>query len=93
MIRSFTDKATALIFQGRFARSLPQEIQPLALRKLRAIDSAVHIEDLRIPTGNRLERLQGQRSGQWSIRINVRWRICFEFVEGDALNVGIVDYH
>jgi proteic killer suppression protein len=93
MIRSFTDKTTARIYQGRFVRTLPLEIQPQAHRKLQAIDAATRIEDLRFPTGNRLEALQGQRSGQWSIRINARWRICFEFVDGDALNVGIVDYH
>ncbi|RFU46809.1 type II toxin-antitoxin system RelE/ParE family toxin [Paraburkholderia sp. DHOC27] len=93
MITSFGNKATALIFSGAFARSLPVEIQAVAHRKLLMIDATVSIEDLYAPPGNRLEALQGQRSGQWSIRINAKWRICFHFVEGHSLNVEIVDYH
>lgn len=93
MITTFGDKATALLFRGCFVRSLPTQIQSIAHRKLLMIDAAVSIEDLYTPPGNRLEALQGQRSGQWSIRINAQWRICFHFVDGEALNVEIVDYH
>ncbi|RAS38072.1 type II toxin-antitoxin system RelE/ParE family toxin [Paraburkholderia bryophila] len=93
MIKTFSDKATARIFQGEFVRSLPLQIQPLARRKLLMIDAAHSIRDLRAPPGNRLEALQGERSEQWSIRINAQWRICFGFVGEHALNVEIADYH
>jgi proteic killer suppression protein len=73
-------------------RSLPLHIQALAHKKLRAINSALRVEDLRVPQGNRLEALQGLRIGQWSIRINAQWRICFNFIDGEAMNVEIVDY-
>jgi proteic killer suppression protein len=93
MITTFGDKATAAIFQGKFVHSLPLHMQALARRKLFMIDAAGSIRNLHAPPGNRLEALQGQRSGQWSIRINAQWRICFHFVDGEALNVEIVDYH
>jgi proteic killer suppression protein len=93
MITSFGNKTTALLFTGAFVRSLPVQIQSTAHRKLRMIDAAVSIEDLRVPPGNRLEALQGRRSGQWSMRITAQWRICFHFADGHALNVEIVDYH
>ncbi|HZZ12804.1 MAG TPA: type II toxin-antitoxin system RelE/ParE family toxin [Paraburkholderia sp.] len=93
MITTFGDKATARIFQGRVVHTLPAYIQTLARRKLLLIDAAESIQDLHAPPGNPLEALQGQRSGPWSIRINAQWRICFHFVEGEALNVEIVDYH
>jgi toxin HigB-1 len=93
MISTFGDKATALVFSGGFARTLPAHIQPLAHRKLKMIDAAAAPADLLAPPGNRLEALQGERSGQWSIRINDQWRICFYFSGGEALNVEIVDYH
>jgi proteic killer suppression protein len=93
MITTFGDKATALLFRGGFVRSLPRQIQSIAHRKLLMIDAAVSVEDLYTPPGNRLEALQGVRSGQWSIRINVQWRICFHFASGEALNVEVVDYH
>ncbi|ASV98407.1 type II toxin-antitoxin system RelE/ParE family toxin [Paraburkholderia aromaticivorans] len=93
MIATFGDKATASIFQGRFVYSLPLHMPTLARRKLLMIDSAESVRDLHAPPGNRLEAPQGQRSGQWSIRINAQWRICFHFVDGQALNVEIVDYH
>jgi toxin HigB-1 len=93
MVTTFGDKATARIFQGKFVQSLPLHIQALARRKLLMIDAARSIRNLHAPPGNRLESLQGQRSGQWSIRINAQWRICFHFVDGEALNVEIVDYH
>ena len=93
MITTFGDKATAAIFHGKFVYSLPLHMQQLAHRKLLMIDAADSVRDLHAPPGNRLEALQGQRSGQWSIRINAQWRICFYFVDGEALNVEIVDYH
>lgn len=93
MITTFGDKATAVLFRGGFVRSLPPQIQSAAHRKLLMIDAALSVEDLYTPPGNRLEALQGLRSGQWSIRINAQWRICFHFVDGEALNVEVVDYH
>lgn len=93
MITTFGDKATARIFQGKFVHSLPLHMPALARRKLLMIDAAHSIHSLHAPPGNRLEALQGQRSGQWRIRIDAQWRICFHFVDGEALNVEIVDYH
>ncbi|CAE6701752.1 Toxin HigB-1 [Paraburkholderia domus] len=93
MITTFGDKATAALFEEEFIRSLPPQIQDMARRKLHLIDAAETIEDLHSPPGNRLELLQGRRSGQWSIRINAQWRICFHFAGGNAMNVEIVDYH
>jgi toxin HigB-1 len=72
---------------------LPQDIQQVSYRKLRMLNNAVTLDDLRIPPANRLEKLSGDRSGQYSIRINDQWRICFEWIDGDAYNVEIVDYH
>jgi proteic killer suppression protein len=72
---------------------LPQDIQQVALRKLRMLNRAVTLNDLRVPPANRLEELTGDRAGQYSIRINEQWRICFDWRDGDALNVEIVDYH
>lgn len=71
----------------------PHEIQERALRKLRQLDAAVDVDDLRCPPGNHLERLRGNREGQMSIRINQQWRICFAFIKGNAYEVEIVDYH
>jgi len=68
-------------------------VQRIALRKLRQLDAAVTLEDLRVPPGNRLERLRGDRAGEWSIRVNDQWRICFRWTGGDAYDVQIVDYH
>ncbi len=93
MIRTFRDKATAILFSGRFVKRLPREIQPRALDKLRMLHSAVSLEDLRVPPGNHLEPLRGDRSGQWSIRINDQWRICFRWEKGHAWDVEITDYH
>ena len=87
MFESFADKRTAAIFQGLEVRGLPREIQGAARRKLKIVDA------LRVPPGNRLEPLKGDRRGQWSIRINDRWRICFRWKDGIALDVEIVDYH
>ena len=93
MIRTFKDKETQKIFERQRSRKLPSDIQQVALRKLRMLNRAETLQDLRVPPANRLERLMGNRDGQYSIRINDQWRICFEWQEGDALNVEIVDYH
>jgi proteic killer suppression protein len=93
MIKSFADRETESIWSGRRSRRLPGEIQVIALRKLRLINAANSVNDLRIPPGNRLEMLKGNRSGQYSIRINDQWRICFTWQEGEANNVEIADYH
>lgn len=93
MIGSFASRETEIIWQGGKPRKLPGDIQEPALRKLMLIEAAVSIQDLRHPPGNRLEPLRGERKGQWSIRINRQWRICFEWRDGYAENVEIVDYH
>lgn len=93
MIRSFADKQTAAVFDGHRVRALPTHVQHVARRKLKAIDAAKEIDDLRAPPGNRLEKLSGDRSGQWSIRINDQWRLCFRWANGDAHDAAIVDYH
>jgi proteic killer suppression protein len=93
MIRSFLGRETALIWEGIRSRRLPPDIQPVALRKLRMLNNARMIEDMRVPPGNRLEALKGFRKGQWSIRINQQWRICFRWSNGGADDVEIVDYH
>ncbi|MEB3121522.1 MAG: type II toxin-antitoxin system RelE/ParE family toxin [Snowella sp.] len=91
MIRNFNDKETQKIFERQRSRKLPSDIQQVALRKLRMLNRAETLQDLRVPPANRLERLVG--NGQYSIRINDQWQIYFEWQEGDALNVEIVDYH
>jgi proteic killer suppression protein len=93
IIRNFKDKETQKIFERKRSRQLPSDIQQVALRKLRMLNRAETLQDLRVPPANRLERLLGDREGQYSIRINDRWRICFTWQEGDAFNVEIVDYH
>ena len=93
MIRSISCKDTQRIWQGQSSRKFPGDIQDRALRKLRQLDAATVLEDLRNPPGNRLEVLKGSRIGQMSIRINDQWRICFRWVDHDAWDVEIVDYH
>ena len=93
MIRSFKSEETEKIFNRQRSRKFPQDIQQIALRKLRMLNRAVTLADLRVPPANRLEKLHGDREGQWSIRINDRWRVCFEWRDGDAYDVEIVDYH
>lgn len=93
MIESFADRRTAAVFQGVQVRSLPPELQQAARRKLKMIDAAPSIEALRVPPGNRLEPLKGDRRGRWSIRINDQWRLCFRWKDGSAHDVEIVDYH
>ena len=93
MIRSFATKATESTWKGERAQSLPPDTQNVARRKLRMLNNADRLQDLRIPPGNRLEKLAGSRNGQHSIRINDQWRICFRWEDGDAYSVEIVDYH
>lgn len=93
MIRSFAGRETELIWRGVRSKRLPPDILRVALRKLQMIDAAARIDDLRVPPGNRLEWLKGDRSGQWSIRINDQWRICFRWVNEHAEDVEICDYH
>lgn len=93
MIQSFADPEAAMIWSGRRSRRLPADIQNVALRKLRLLNQARMLNDLRIPPGNRLEALKADRKGQHAIRINDQWRICFVWDEGAPANVEIVDYH
>ena len=93
MIKSFRDAETEKVFQRQFSRRLPHDIQAIGLRKLRMLANAHDMIDLRSPPGNRLERLAGDRSGQFSIRINDQWRVCFVWEDGDAHEVEICDYH
>lgn len=93
MILTFADRETELIFSGTRSRKLPPEIQNVARRKLRMIYAAKTVDDLRIPPGNRLEKLYGNLDGYFSIRINDQWRIVFRFEDGGAEDVGIQDYH
>ena len=93
MIKSFADAETEKVYHQTFSRKLPPDIQRIALRKLIMIDNAGCLEDLRVPSGNRLERLHGDREGQFSIRINDQFRICFTVDGSDCFNVEIVDYH
>ena len=93
MIESFASKETEKIFLGQLSKKLPPDIQRIARRRLIYLDSAEDLQDLQAPPGNRLEKLKGDRAGQYSIRINDQWRICFEWVDGKARNVEIVDYH
>jgi proteic killer suppression protein len=93
VIKSFADAETARIWSGRRSRRLAMEIQQIALRKLRMLNQARVLTDLRVPPGNRLEALRGGRRGQHSIRINQQWRICFRWHQGAAYDVEIVDYH
>lgn len=93
MIKSFKDKETEKIFKRLRSSKIPSDIQQIALRKLRIINRIQTIQELRIPPANRLEKLKGERFGQYSIRINDQWRICFEWQDNNAFNVEIVDYH
>jgi proteic killer suppression protein len=93
MIRSFGDRETGKLFWREFFRKIPTQIQHAARRKLEILDGAEALSDLRVPPANHLEKLAGDRTGQHSIRINEQWRICFEWREGNAYDVEIVDYH
>ena len=93
MIKSFRDKETEKIFNRQFSDKLPQNIQHVARKKLITLDAVTELNDLRVPPGNRLEALKGDRIGQHSIRLNDQWRICFKWKAGDAYDVEIADYH
>jgi proteic killer suppression protein len=93
VIRSFKDRNTEKLFRRERSRAVPAALRRVALRKLVQLDAADTLDDLKVPPGNRLERLRGDRKGQWSIRVNERWRVCFEWRQGDAQEVEIVDYH
>lgn len=93
MIRSFASRDTERLFNREAIRKLPHDIQRRALAKLEILNAAERLDDLRIPPSNRLEKLTGDREGQYSIRINDQWRICFVWRGGDAHEVEIVDYH
>lgn len=97
MIRSFKSQGTKDIFDGENTKAarktLPRKLWAIAGRKLDQLDSVDHLEELRIPSGNRLEALRGGRQGQYSIRINVQYRICFEWARGEPTEVEIIDYH
>lgn len=93
MIKSFANKETELLFCDGVSKKIPANIVKRALRKLDMIDNAFRIEDLQVPPSNRLHALRGNREGQFSISINNHWRICFRFVDEDAFNVEICDYH
>ena len=93
MIKSFGDRDAQRLFGRESVRRFPSDLHRTMLRKLVVVDAAEALEDLRSPPGNRLEKLKGDRAGQHSIRINDQWRICFRWVDGDAYEVELVDYH
>jgi len=93
VIRSFRDRNTQRLFRREPVRQWPEALQRTGLRKLFMLDAATRLADLRVPPANRLEKLAGRRAGQYSIRINDQWRVCFRWADGDAYDVEIVDYH
>lgn len=93
MIKSFNSKETEKIWHGEFSRKIPLEIQQIARRKLRMLNNSVDLNDLTIPPSNRLEKLEGDLKGLYSIRINIKWGIVFEWKDGNAFGVEIIDYH
>jgi proteic killer suppression protein len=93
MIKSFRDKETEKVYSREGSRKLPEDIQQVALRKLRMINNAKNLNDLKIPPANNLEKLKGDRERQHSVRINDQWRVCFNWKDGDAHEVEITDYH
>lgn len=93
MIKSFGSTETEKIWRGEFSKKIPNEIQRQIRKKLRMINHAAVLEDLKVPPGNKLESLKGDRKGQYSIRVNDQWRICFHWVSENAIHVEVVDYH
>ena len=93
MIRSFRDKDTEAIWQRRYVKKLSPELSRLTYNRLVLINAAENINDLRVPPGNRLEKLSGNRAGQYSVRVNDQWRVCFIWSASGAANVELVDYH
>lgn len=93
MIRSFRDKRTAALAEGQVPKGVPADIARRAVVKLFLLDTATRVEDLRVPPGNELEKLKGDRAGQYSIRVKRQWRICFIWRDGNAYEAELVDYH
>ena len=93
MIKSFRDKETERLFSRHFSRRFPPQLHRIAWQKLAILDAAERLDDLRVPPGNRLEKLSGNRVGEYSIRINDQWRVCFRWREDNAYDVEITDYH
>jgi proteic killer suppression protein len=93
VIQTFADRETERFYTAGRSRRLPTEIRKRAAMRLLQLNAATRIEDLRLPPSNRLEQLHGDRAGQWSMRVNDQWRVCFSFRNGDAFDVGIMDYH
>ena len=93
MIQSFAHKETEKLFNGSRSRKFPTELQKRAKMRLDRLDAATDLSDLRVPPSHRLEKLSGDRAGQYSIRVNEQWRVCFTWRGGDAYDVEIVDYH
>ena len=93
MIKSYGNKLTRQVAEGVFPKKLPRMIKTRILMRLIQLDNATTIDDLRLPPSNHLEKLSGDRQEQYSIRINQQWRLCFEFEEGNAFNVAVIDYH
>ncbi|MBI4285363.1 MAG: type II toxin-antitoxin system RelE/ParE family toxin [Chloroflexi bacterium] len=93
MIKTFKDEETQKVYERQFSLKLPPSIQQVALRKLRMLNNADNLGDLRVPPANHLKKLTGERAGQYSIRVNDQWRICFEWMDNNAYNVEITDYH
>jgi proteic killer suppression protein len=93
MIQSFRDRATKDVFDRVYVKRLSSDLQRAALRKLLVLDAAESLDDLKVPPGNRLEKLSGDREGQHSIRVNDQWRVCFSWRQGNAYDVEITDYH
>jgi proteic killer suppression protein len=93
MIKTFKCKDTEKLFNGKWVKKIPTDLQRIALRKLKMLDAATQLDTLKVPPGNRLEALRGDRRGQHSIRINDQWRIAFVWSQGDAFDVEIIDYH
>jgi proteic killer suppression protein len=93
MIKTFADKRTAELFVKGRARGFPTDVARRAVRKLEYVDLATRLDDLKTPPGNRLHALRGDRQGQHAIAVNAQWRVCFRFVDGDAYDVEVCDYH
>jgi proteic killer suppression protein len=93
VIKSFADKETERLFRGEKSKAVPPQARVRALSKLLVLNAATNVEDLRAPPGNRLEKLKGDREGQFSVRINQQYRVCFSFEGADAHDVEITDYH
>lgn len=93
MIKTFADRATEALFRTGKAKRVPADVARRALRKLEAVDAATQVSDLKVPPGNRLHALKGDRAGQHSISVSDQWRICFRFADGDAHDVEFCDYH